>query len=186
MREHLEWCEALFLHPLLKRTAVAVKAVKPETVVVWCGMGVDFYNYAPHFRGKFLLPLTRQASGQSGLQRTMKTLRILMSTGRWRRSASPSRGIDPANAVRRVAPASISSAHASTASISTVHFRVSVHGRSTVSATTGSNVRSPWAQIRSMAQTYSSATRQIGATTTSTSSSRCAASIWMGDVLSCL
>ncbi len=101
VREHLQWCEALFLHPLNARSARAVEAAKPSTVVVWCGMGEDFYRYAPHFRDRLLLAQTRRAKRRTLFRRIFRKLRTSTLTAHLHRPARLLPGTDP---VRRVAP----------------------------------------------------------------------------------
>jgi hypothetical protein len=101
IREHLQWCEALFMHPLIASSAPAVAAAKLGVAVVWCGMGDDFYRYAPHFRDRLLLPHTRRAKRGKLFGRALRKLRTSALTARLHRPAGPSPGADP---VGRVAP----------------------------------------------------------------------------------
>ena len=57
-RADIEWCDALFLHPLNRRTSVALTALRPQSVAVWCGMGGDYYKYWEKFRNHLYLPQT--------------------------------------------------------------------------------------------------------------------------------
>ena len=57
-RADIEWCDALFLHPLNRRTSAALAALRPQSVAVWCGMGADYYKYWEKFRNHLYLPQT--------------------------------------------------------------------------------------------------------------------------------
>ena len=84
MQMHLGWCEALFLHPLAAMSAAALEVVGPNTVVVWCGMGADFYAYAPAFRDHLVLPRTKQTQRAVKLRRALTSLSGVRSVIRLR------------------------------------------------------------------------------------------------------
>lgn len=60
-RADIEWCDALFLHPLNRKTSAAVTALRPESVAVWCGMGGDYYDYSSEFCKQLHLSHTDKA-----------------------------------------------------------------------------------------------------------------------------
>jgi hypothetical protein len=57
-RADLEWCDAVFLHPLNGSTSAALGALRPEAVAVWCAMGSDIYKYWGAFSDRLHLPKT--------------------------------------------------------------------------------------------------------------------------------
>lgn len=94
-RQYLDWCDALFVHPLNGETAVAVRAASADTAVVWCGMGGDFYSYAPDYRSELVLPLTQEARRTIERRRNIRSLGIAALVSRLRRPGSRLRAADP-------------------------------------------------------------------------------------------
>lgn len=73
-RKYIEWCEALFLHPLNNNSAAAVEGISPDKVVVWCGMGQDFYRYSNVYREDLLQSLTKQEYKKAQLYKNVLML----------------------------------------------------------------------------------------------------------------
>ena len=52
--------DAIFVHGLWEYMCDRLSNVRPETVLVWCGMGADYIRFAPAFRDNMLLPATKR------------------------------------------------------------------------------------------------------------------------------
>ncbi|MBT8408145.1 MAG: TDP-N-acetylfucosamine:lipid II N-acetylfucosaminyltransferase [Alphaproteobacteria bacterium] len=72
MRGALDWCEALFIHFLSEEACTMIQAAGPETVVIWCGFGADYYSYTPRFRDRMLLPATQRLQTPSSARRLVQ------------------------------------------------------------------------------------------------------------------
>ncbi len=50
---------AIFVHTLWEHMCDRLGNARPETALVWCGMGADYIRFAPAFRGRLLLSATK-------------------------------------------------------------------------------------------------------------------------------
>ncbi len=101
-REHLADCDALFVHPLNAASAEAVKAVHTDAVVVWCGMGIDFYRYAPAFRAQLLMPHTQRAQSMIAFRQAPLSAIKSKAIGGLRKYLRPNAKDPVADAVSKV------------------------------------------------------------------------------------